>query len=109
MRHRCRSLCLGFVLAIGLVATLLVTPDIDAPSVSHLAGASDTAHLADSPIPSVMIAVPAGKPATAIKQPPASPPSPLALHPLSVVASVLSGRRLEFRASAALASIPLRC
>src|SRR5215217_284439 len=109
MRHRCRSLCLGFVLAIGLVATVLVTPDIDAPRVAHLAGGSDTADLADSPIAVVMIAVPAGKLATAIKHPPASPLSPLATHPLPVVASVLSSRRLQLRVSAALASIPLRC
>src|SRR4051812_17662875 len=109
MRHRCQSLCLGFVLAIGLVATLLAIPGIDAPRMAHLAGASDTVDLADSPIAVVMIAVPAGKPATAIKHPSASPPSSLALHPLSVVASVLSGRRLELRVSGAPASIPLRC
>jgi hypothetical protein len=109
MHHRCRSLCLGFVLAIGLVATLLAMPDIDAPRVAHLAGASDTADLADSPIAVVMVAVPAGKPATAIKHPSASPPSPLAPHLLSVVASVLSGSHLESRVSAALVSIPLRC
>src|SRR3954471_10914356 len=109
MRHRCPSLWLGLLLAIGLVATLLAFPGIDAPRMAHLAGASDTVDLADSPIAVVMIAVPAGKPATAIKHPSASPPSPLDPHPLSVVASILSGRRLESRVSAARASIPLRC
>src|SRR4051812_46371155 len=109
MRHRCWSLCFGIVLAVGLVATLLATPGLDAPRVSHLAGTSDTADLADSPIATVMIAVPAGKQATAIKYPRASPPPTLAYHPLSVVASVLHGRRLELRVSAPLASIPLRC
>jgi hypothetical protein len=109
MRHRCWSLRLGFVLAVGLVATLLATPGMDTPSVSHLAGTSDTAGLADSPIATVMVAVPAGKQATAIKYPRASPPPTLAYHPLSVVASVLNGRHQELRVPAALASIPLRC
>ena len=109
MRHRCWSLRLGFVLAVGLVATLLAMPGLDVPSVSYLGGSSDTADLADAPIATVMVAAPAGKQATAIKYPRASPSPTLAYHPLSVVASALNVRRLELRVPAALASIPLRC
>jgi hypothetical protein len=82
---------------------------MDTLSVSHLAGSSDTADLADSPIATVMVAAPAGKQATAIKYPRASASPTLAHHPLSIVASVLNVRRLGLRVPTALASIPLRC